>query len=189
MKIINSLLFVCLFFLLTSNKCKKDPPGKPIDQLPAATQTGANIFGCLVNGVAFLPGGNMLGGGNLQCNYQYLNDGIYVVIRGTSNRKDVSTVGIYADSLELKSGHSYILKTSIRGNAQGGYLFGYVTSAGNQIVNAYFTNGVTASGLLTITHLDTNNQIMSGTFWFTSIDSNGDSAKITDGRFDMHYTM
>ena len=37
--------------------CKKDDP-KPEDQLPPATRTGANTFGCLVNGQAWTPNGN-----------------------------------------------------------------------------------------------------------------------------------
>ena len=187
MKKLNSILFVCLFFLLTSIDCKKALPGKPADQLPAATQTGANTFGCLVDGVAFLPGGNILGGGNLQCNYMFVNKAYSVVIRGTNNGKNLKSVSVQTDSLAIVEGQSYILKTRIKGNASGTYFFGYETSAGNQILNQYLTNGITASGLLTITHLDTYNQIMSGTFWFTSIESNGDSAKITDGRFDMHF--
>ena len=39
-------------FLVYPSSCKKQKPSKPIDQLRAATQTGANTFGCLVNGEA-----------------------------------------------------------------------------------------------------------------------------------------
>ena len=41
-------LYLCLATLTQCSKCKNDPA--PTDQLPAATQTGANTFGCLVNG-------------------------------------------------------------------------------------------------------------------------------------------
>lgn len=54
------LLFITLFFsfmsLLTASGCKKNKLSE-LDKLPPATQTGANTFGCLVNGKAYLPGG------------------------------------------------------------------------------------------------------------------------------------
>jgi hypothetical protein len=58
--------------LLTLFSCSKDDnkSQKPIDQLPLATQTGANTAGCLVNGEAFLPTGTSLGGPILSCFYQ-----------------------------------------------------------------------------------------------------------------------
>ncbi len=43
--------------LLGLSQCKKKDPD-PVDQLPPATQTGANTFGCLVNGQAWTPNGN-----------------------------------------------------------------------------------------------------------------------------------
>jgi hypothetical protein len=39
-------------------KCKKDNQGPSKEQLPAITQTGANTFGCYVNGEIFLPRGS-----------------------------------------------------------------------------------------------------------------------------------
>ncbi len=52
-KLLTLLLITALF------ACKKDDDDQtPIEQLPPATQVGANTAGCLVNGVAFLPKGN-----------------------------------------------------------------------------------------------------------------------------------
>ncbi|MEO6837649.1 MAG: hypothetical protein ABI185_04635 [Ginsengibacter sp.] len=67
------LIISSLFFItLTGSKCKKDKPINPVDQLPPATQSGANTFGCLIDGKVFLPKGPSLGP-ILQCAYQYLN--------------------------------------------------------------------------------------------------------------------
>ncbi|WP_418602421.1 hypothetical protein [Hwangdonia sp.] len=44
------LLFVLSLTLSLSCCNKDDNPRNPIDQLPPATQTGENTFGCLVNG-------------------------------------------------------------------------------------------------------------------------------------------
>ena len=43
--------------LLGLSQCKKTE-ADPVDQLPPATQTGANTLGCLVNGQAWTPAGN-----------------------------------------------------------------------------------------------------------------------------------
>ena len=45
------LLYLCLATPTQCSKCKKDDPAL-LDQFPPATQTGANTFGCLVNGQA-----------------------------------------------------------------------------------------------------------------------------------------
>ena len=53
------LLYPALLLLTQCSKCKNDPqPNDPASQLPPATQTGANTFGCLVNGQPYTPKGN-----------------------------------------------------------------------------------------------------------------------------------
>jgi hypothetical protein len=42
---------------------------------------------------------------------------------------------------------------------------------------------------LTIIHLDTINQVVSGTFQFKAVSKIGDTVKITNGRFDVHYSF
>ena len=49
-----SLLIIIATFLLLGSSCKKDKLVNEIDKLPPATQTGANTFGCLVNGKAWI---------------------------------------------------------------------------------------------------------------------------------------
>ena len=50
---------------------KKHQGGNPVDQLPPETQTGANTFGCLVNGKVFIPKDSGLNP-YLTCYYQYI---------------------------------------------------------------------------------------------------------------------
>ena len=60
--------FVIALFMVTLLSCKK----QPVDQLsllPPATQTGANTFGCLVNGRAFLPKKGLFSHTDLECFY------------------------------------------------------------------------------------------------------------------------
>jgi len=77
-------LLLILSLTLLSSSCKKHVI-KPIDQLPPATQTGANTFGCLVNGAAFLPAGGDFSGPIKQCNYIYTSGGFSFDV-GASNK-------------------------------------------------------------------------------------------------------
>ena len=52
MKIIILKTAVLLFLTFTLINCTKSDDQ---DQLPPATQTGANTFGCLINGKVFIP--------------------------------------------------------------------------------------------------------------------------------------
>ncbi|TXT34444.1 MAG: hypothetical protein FD136_331 [Chitinophagaceae bacterium] len=54
-----SFLIIAVSFVLLSSSCRKNKPVNPIDQLPPETQTGANTFGCLVDGGVFKPGGTV----------------------------------------------------------------------------------------------------------------------------------
>ena len=44
-----------MLIVLCAASCKKDKQNQ--DQLPPATQTGANTFACLINGKVFIPKG------------------------------------------------------------------------------------------------------------------------------------
>jgi len=44
------LLLLLTTFTLSCCNNDDDNPQNPLDQLPPATQTGANTFGCLING-------------------------------------------------------------------------------------------------------------------------------------------
>jgi hypothetical protein len=167
------------FFIMTLLSCKK----QPVDQLsllPPATQTGANTFGCLVNGVAFIPGNrSLITGPQLTCQYGLFGNGyIFNLTAGAKvSSANFATVTIQTDSLKISAGETVPLtKFATPGYASGVYL-------DNQPV--HITDD--ARGKLMITHLDSINHIVSGTFYFSAVRANGDTVKIMDGRFDMHY--
>jgi hypothetical protein len=188
MKNLNSILLLILGLTLASSSCKKHIV-KPADQLsllPPATQTGANTFGCLVNGQAYVPKNrSILEGPIMQCNYIYLRGGYYFNVSGGNDNSTAATaILVQTDSLFVKEGQPLILREyATPGAASGTYAYG---AAGNSGV-VYHTNQ-SYNGQLNVTHLDTIKQIVSGTFYFTAINDKGDTVKITDGRFDMHYT-
>ena len=194
MKQINFLLFLLSLSALvfTSAKCRKDKNNNPVDQLPPETQTGANTFGCLVNGKVFKPGGASLTGGSLSCNFQNLgtgtNGGFYfrlAAINRNNNIGESRSIGIFTDSLEIISGGNYsFVIPGIRGTAYA--LYGY-SKVSPTTIDDYETNNL-YSGKLVITKLDESNQIVSGTFWFDAINANGGKVEIRQGRFDMRYS-
>ena len=194
MKRINFLLFLLSLstLLFTSAKCRKDKNNNPVDQLPPETQTGANTFGCLVNGETFLPRGASLTGGSLTCNFQYLgtgsNGGFYfrlAAINRNNNTGESKSIGIFTDSLEIINGGNYsFVIPAIKGTAYA--LYGYSKDS-PPTIDDYETNNL-HSGKLVIMKLDESNQIVSGTFWFDAVNTNGQKVEIRQGRFDMQYS-
>lgn len=155
--------------------CRKDVPS-PVDQLPPATQSGANTFGCLVNGQAWTPSGND-GTSNYSVYYDAgyrhgtLNISTYRYANDAANSKQLIT--LYSDSLRSRGtyaltqdGHQEAL---FKDRATGCEFFG----------GAYYRRGS-----LTITRLDLQTGIISGTFEFTLYKPGCDSVRVTQGRFD-----
>lgn len=167
---------------LTLSCCNNDDDNNsqnPIDQLPPATQTGENTFGCLLDGEVFIPGG---GTNPLDSVYQFVNGGYYFSVQGNSrdNQNILRRISIAVLNIELTQGNTYSLLENEDGNATGRFFFG--TLSNNTSVNN--------SGELTINKLDTDNQIVSGIFWFDVIHPlTGEIAEIREGRFDMQYTQ
>jgi hypothetical protein len=190
MKILKPFLLVIFSLILLSSNCKKDnqAPVSELSKLPAATQIGANTFGCLVNGVAFLPGGDTFSGAKVQCNYIYLNNSYSLNVSASFKGNNGSETGIFlqTDSLPVKEGQTLNLKNY----AVPGMAFGSYDIFATPNFTYYETNS-TVTGQLTITHFDQTKQIMSGTFSFNAVNTtnSSDAVKITDGRFDMLYTQ
>ena len=187
--ILLSLLFITLLATLSCSSCKKETVVvNPASQLPAATQTGANTFGCLINGVAFTPKGYLFGAPSLLCAYQFIQNKGYnfqLSADDFSNSSDVTGVGVYTDSMRIKENTSYSLITNNIPNSAYG-LYSHVTTQ-DPFATPVYTKTL-MPGSLSITRYDSIKQIVSGTFWFYALTTKGDTIKITDGRFDMQYT-
>jgi hypothetical protein len=172
--------FFLVLLTLSLSGCSKDDKQSqdPLNQLPPATQIGANTFGALLDGEAFIPRG---GTNPLDCVYQLINGERFFNVQGNKSDKDFNLIGLSLSTIakEIETGETYQLLEEAEGNVFGGYFFntGFV-----------YTNNM-QSGELTITHLDLENQTVSGTFWFDVIDQNGDLRQIRNGRFDMQFTQ
>ncbi len=169
------IFFLLIFITLTSLQCKKTTPE---EQLPPITTTGANTFGCLVNGNAWLPYGGWsvpaltvapIGEKNLE-----LSIDAYDRKNGALSDISITVVNLKPDTATYRI-YNYLNE-------------GLVYSNGNQDYEPFDTFGV-----VHISRCDTVQQIISGTFSFVAYtDTSRVTAKsvsVTDGRFDLHYPL
>ena len=169
------LLLLLTTFTLSCCNNEDDKPQNPIDQLPPATQTGANTFGCLINGEPFVvsntsnqtaiyQGGGLLIGGQKSIDNNFSQVSIFI--------SETSIGEIISEN------NSYVLNSN--SVPKGEY---YIE---NQ--NCFYFTSSNYSGSITITKLDNINFIVSGTFEFKSISDNCEGIiDITNGRFDLQY--
>ncbi|KHJ36919.1 hypothetical protein PBAC_28960 [Pedobacter glucosidilyticus] len=162
MKKKTTIILLLLSIGLSSMQCIKKYE-EPQPTLPAETQTGANTFGCVVNGEVWLP----------RSNFPYSS----------------LTAVIQYDILDLVSrqGNKSAVSLAIRDLAStGAYLIQ------DQIIFASYSYSdkfyKADEGTITITKYDKLNQIISGRFWFNAENSNGEIIHVTDGRFDLKYS-
>ena len=168
------LILITTFTLSCCNK-EDDNPQNPIDQLPLATQTGANTFGCLINGEPFVVSNTS----NQTAIYQ---DGGLLIGGQKSINNNLTQVSIFISETSIgeiiSENNSYVLNSN--SVPKGEY---YIE---NQ--NCFYFTSSNYSGSITITKLDNINFIVSGTFEFKSISDNCEGIiDITNGRFDLQY--
>ncbi len=161
------LLCVLAFtvFSCTKNKTK---------ELPPATQTGENTFGCKVNGEIWLPAG----GGGLkpafsEPAYYFSSHGFFGF--HVSNYRDFTSTEIFYIEIDSMFQVGIYAFDSIVFNDT------YRDENGN-----YFIPDPSLGSFFEITKIDTDNNIVSGLFEFhlISVDST-ESVTVTDGRFDV----
>ncbi len=182
------ILIISIVFVCTS--CDNDDNGSsnPIDQLPPATQTGANTVGALVNGDVLLPRGGGLSP-NSTCFYQFLNNEYFFGLNFSDrSQSPIKGIGIVVFRIQLEEGQTYALNKNLINDgdftgAGAEYSIG-ASSDGND----YYSTNFSITGTLTISRLDEANQIIAGTFQFQGINEFGNTIDITDGRFDMEYS-
>ena len=167
----------CLALVLNSG-CKKE-----IEKLPSATHSGANTFGCLVNGKAWVPtGGGWMSGVNPTYGGFFRNVdnslNIYIMAFRENDRislflKHPMTTGTY----HLNS-DTDIMPGPVYPKSYGAYIQG---------TDNPFTTDALHTGTVVITYADTVNKIVAGTFNMQLYQKNtGKLINITNGRFDFN---
>ena len=180
-------LCVTLLAFASCKSCKKDVD--PTSQLPAATQTGANTFGCVINGQAWVPNGVSTIPVTRPITGGYLAENIgrpkYTFnIRANSDRNSLE---LYVRSVIAPGRYPLAFDTGIFGTPSpknyGLYSIDGPTTD-DPDYNYITTSQIT--GYVDFTVADTVNKRAAGTFEFEGIDfPSGKKVKITGGRFDI----
>jgi len=188
MKSLKTYFLLSMACLLFACACTKEE----IENLPPATQTGANTFGCLVNGKAFVSSKETYRSRDIPSSLiypltltkRYSEGGVVNNIRiegrsfGTNKTGDIY-IYIYDElSVEEKSYSTDVAEgfSSFRPN----YSFMSVIHSGA----IYYSQE--NSGSITLTRVDYENRIYSGTFSAELKHEDGRTIKITEGRFDIN---
>jgi len=171
-------LFLLLLIISTFSACNKDDDND--ETLPEATQTGAGIFACKVNGQSFID----TSGGYFNCFYQNINGEYYFGIQGINNIEMLTSITIGTTAKIINESEKSQLLENINGNAWAGGRFKL------NINSSQFSNTEdNYTGELTITKLDFTNHIVSGAFWFDIKNPyTNETIEIRDGRFDTIFT-
>jgi hypothetical protein len=182
-----AIIIACVYMI----SCKKStsPP-----QLPPITQTGANTFGCKVNGQVWVPyyPCDQVGLGTVEM--QYSIGSVY-----STNALPIGVALQVGNFKDFKYGPSFFNVALIEANT---YIYGIGNIADSLQISFDATTdpsghsteyrkylGVGNSVFL-LTKLDTVNKIFAGTFSFTLYSFYGtnnikDSVVVSDGRFDL----
>ena len=152
-------ILLLLSISLSSMQCEKEKE-EPEPTLPAETQTGANTFGCLVNGEVWLPRSNFP--------YSSLTTVIQFDILSIRSRNFEGSINLGLRDLTIEQ--NYTLKEE-----DNSFKFKEI-------------NYRCVEGIITITKYDKANQIISGRFNAKGKSEAGETVNITDGRFDLKFT-
>lgn len=172
-----NLILILLILPCFALKCKKDEPEivtlSELEKLPAATTTGKNTFGVLVDGKAWIPDAD--GTWNDPLSVELYEDDLVISanLYGTrpngNNHSLLSTIVL--NSISVTDTGTYNLE-----NTELTYL-NYVTGC------TYSDN--TLSLKLVLTKFDKQNRIVAGTFEAVVYNSSScDTIKFSHGRFD-----
>jgi hypothetical protein len=165
--------FISIIIAFIGISCKKHKPPQPDNPygLPNATQTGANIFACRINGENFIAYNdiNHLGA---SINYDTL------IVGGEPKKRYIQTVFIQLTNLFEGSSYSIDNKTTIAK---------YITDSlcSGLVGNIYQFSAL--RGSVQLTKFDKANKVVSGKYDFVVPVTNCDTLRITDGRFDIRY--
>ena len=173
----NKLLIICISaFILFS--CKKK-----VDELPPATQTGANTFGAKVNGEFWVPQGFGALPANDILEARRTGQDLIINARNFASSPNESEFILYVQNVTTTG--VYPMNTNIV-HPSWDASYAYYVKRRLTPENEWVTSA-TSTGSVTITRIDTVNGIASGTFQFNMLNIDGapQPVSVTDGRFDV----
>lgn len=187
-----NLFFILMAFLLTG--CR-DSSEDDAAKLPPETQTGANTFGCLVNGRLFYPrdGTFDIMGNNKAVRYFGSSSSIYkyneMNVANFKDGKPINEMYFHMHDLPTKGVGEYIWLESNFNNGIDGLMQNYLyVRAYDYTTNTWkWYTSYENSGKTVITRNDIQSFIVSGTFSGKLRTADGkETIEITNGRFDLN---
>ena len=179
-------LYLCLLTLTQCSKCTRDDPtpADPARLLPPATQTGANTFGCLLNGQAYTPQGRVGLGANFAVDYDPTFNGGDLIVRTYRGDGQGGNVAIDLHCVPIPGTGTYSL--NLPGGVGGA---SYTNSRDPSLCGEIFTDASISyrRGVLTITRLDRTARVVAGTFELKFVRAGCDTIRLTQGRFDAKF--
>lgn len=173
------LIIAVSLLILCAASCKKNKGSKE-DQLPPITQTGANTFGCLINGKVWIPKGyNGTGTPNPKISIEFFNGKMFlgIVTSQLENGNSQGYMDIYFfDSVLSADVYNYPDKMNFSASWPK-VINGCFTPAGDTTVKKW--------GQAIITKFDNINKIVSGIFSCKFKAPSCDTVFISNGRFDL----
>jgi hypothetical protein len=179
------LIATALAFITCCKKTETNPLDAEFAKLPPITSTGANTFGCLVNGKAVTPNSSCLGcpppliadfdnssNGNfgITCNYEEGNKKVLIGVDSIFTYKKA----IINNNLN-KNVRVALFDRNVIDSCQ---VTGYLTGVGT------FTSII---GEVNFERIDVPNGIFSGTFNFNIKTKSCGNYEVTNGRFDYKF--
>lgn len=171
----NILVFTLLALSFVS--CKKD-----VDELPAATQTGANTFGAKVNGEMWVPQGF----GSFPANdiLEARMSGHDITINARNFSSSPNETEFQLTIYNVTAPGTYEFNSNVT-HPNGAASYGYYVKRNITPQNEWLTSS-TYTGRVIITRIDDVNRIVSGTFEFNAGSIyNSEVLTVTEGRFDV----
>ncbi|MGH2553990.1 MAG: DUF6252 family protein [Chitinophagaceae bacterium] len=171
-----NILFISLL-ALSFISCKKN-----VDELPSASQSGANTFGAKVNGELWAPQGF----GPFPANdiLEARMSGHDIVINARNFSSSPTETEFQLTIYNVTAPGIYLFNTDVV-HPNGISSYGYYVKRKFTPLNEWLTSSI-YTGRVTITRIDDVSRIVSGTFEFNAgsiYDS--DVLSVTEGRFDV----
>jgi hypothetical protein len=174
------ILFIAFAAILFS--CKKE-----VDELPPATETGANTFGARVDGKFWVPAGV----GPFPANdilYAHFVPGrdLYIQAKNLASTPNETEITLFIKAATAPGTYLFNLPSGGFPSTINSYAYFVkrnITPENEWITSAEYT------GSVTITKIDTINRFVSGTFQFNAINMYNAPLpmSVTEGRFDVEY--
>ena len=173
------------FLLLLSFSCEKKSilNPEPPDELPPATMTGENTFGCLVNGEVWRPYTENLWESAISAKHDIGWPECDQLLVSGKRRFTSNTVssGVFNQNIKMNAWCPVLGDNMLTFSKRSFIDF---NNCGEYYLDTL------SQRILTITRLDSTNKIASGTFEFTVINEEcNDTLRITEGRFDVDSSL